>query len=97
MATKKTAKDADAGFQDDAGKIADDAPELPYLLGTWHGLTQYRCRECPFDALEEETIIEHSAAHWVEEQAQDLQAARESQAPPGRGLIAVADKNGNPR
>jgi hypothetical protein len=32
-----------------------DEPELPYLLGTWHGMTQYRCRECPFDALEEET------------------------------------------
>ena len=74
-----------------------DAPELPYLLGTWHGMTQYRCPQCPFDALEEEAIIEHIASHWVETEAADLETAREQLRPPGSGLIAVADRNGNPR
>lgn len=65
-------------------EMVGDAPELPYLPGTWHGMAQYRCRECPFDALEEETILEHIAAHLVEEPAFS-----------GGGLILMADKYGN--
>lgn len=84
MAKAQAATAVEPGRPPAAEEVAADAPELPYLLGTWHGLTQYRCRECPFDALEEETIIEHIAAHWVED------AAR-----PGSGLVLVADKNGN--
>lgn len=106
MVTKKTAKNGDAGSEEKTAKVADGAPEgepeLPYRLGTWHGMTQYRCPQCPFDALEETTILEHIAGHFVAEalaaSAADLQAAQEAQEQAaGSGLVLVADKNGNRR
>lgn len=35
--------------------------DLPYRLGTWCGMVQYQCPHCAFDALDEETILEHLA------------------------------------
>lgn len=73
--------------QEDPGR-ADPAPaeepKLPYLLGKWHGMTQYRCPQCPFDSLEEEAILLHIAMHYVDDAAA-----------PGSGLVLVADKSGN--
>lgn len=56
---------------------------LPYLVGKWHGITQYQCRQCPFDSLDEGAILEHVAGHMAAERA-----------PARSGLVLVADKNG---
>jgi len=36
-----------------------DKLEECYTVSRWKGLTQYRCRMCPFDTLDEKTIIRH--------------------------------------
>lgn len=36
--------------------------ELPYTLGEWKGLPQYRCKFCAFDTLNEPKILEHYAS-----------------------------------
>lgn len=37
--------------------------ELPWTMGTWAGLPQWKCRVCPFDALSEAEMVTHVAAH----------------------------------
>jgi hypothetical protein len=58
--------------------------ELPYAVKSWMGMPLYCCRECAFDALEEETVLVHIAEHM---------ALRESRLATAR--VFVADKNGN--
>ena len=66
------------------GNATSPAPEirLPYILGQWSGLPQYKCRQCPFDSLDEIAILEHIAGHMVAEQ------------PPT--LVQAFDARGNP-
>lgn len=48
-------------------KVLEKKPEVKkaktikdyYTLGTWKRFTQYKCSLCPFDSLDEESIISH--------------------------------------
>lgn len=55
---------------------------LPYVLDQWSGLPQYRCPHCPFDSLDEGTILEHIAAHLVAEKPQTLVQAFDARGNP---------------
>lgn len=56
----------------------------PFTLGEWNGLTQYKCKFCPFDTLHEDVALEHYAA-------------RHAPPPPPKpvSLIPVFDRWGN--
>jgi len=53
-----------------------------YTVGTWSGMPRYQCNACPFDSLDEDTIIEH----YMNQHA--------ILPPTPSGLVLVADKNG---
>lgn len=60
------------------------ASDLPYQLGTWHGLQQWRCRLCPWDTLAGEEAL---LAHVREVHEPPLR-------PPSPPLVLVADRWG---
>ena len=62
-------------------------PQPPYYIGTWNGLTQWRCAQCQFDTLDgEDEIIQHI-----------IQAHTVRATPPASGLnIVMTDRFGNP-
>lgn len=33
--------------------------EMGYSVGRWAGLTQYKCKQCPFDTLDLDAMLEH--------------------------------------
>ena len=53
-----------------------------YTVGTWAGLTQWRCSQCPWDTLESEKAM---IAHW-----------RQSHAPPPPVPTLILDPSGQP-
>ena len=59
-------------------------PELPFELGTWKGLRQWRCRRCPWDTLAGEEALR---AHIQEVHEPPMQ-------PPSPPLVAVSDRWG---
>lgn len=67
------------------GKRAPEA-ERPFVVGTWRGRTQWRCRACPWDTLDgEAAIMEH------------IQAAHTPKPPPRRAVtLPLVDRFGNP-
>lgn len=57
---------------------------LPYVMGQWHGMPQWKCRMCAFDTLDgEEAILAHIVARHVTVEA------------PKPRLIPVYDRWGN--
>lgn len=60
-------------------------PEVPFELGTWKGLTQWRCRQCPWDTLNGAEAV---LAHIQEVHQPPLR-------PPSPPLIAIADRWGH--
>lgn len=62
-------------------------PELPFTVGQWATLTQWRCRYCPWDTLDGE------AAAW--EHYNQVHRPPEPEGKPAP-MILLADRFGNP-
>lgn len=64
MSKKRATVEGEDTRDPEAPNEGSPAPEPEhYTIGTWNGLTQYRCRHCPFDTLEGEGAIE---AHYAD-------------------------------
>lgn len=86
--------DTPAGQIQPAGEISlpmgvtlpePEPEELPWIMGTWHGLPRWQCALCPWDTLEgEAAMIEHiEQLHGV--------------APAPATLVQAYDAWGNPK
>ncbi len=75
--------------------VLEPMPRLPWTMGTWAGLAQWRCRVCPFDALSEAEMVAHVAAHVAARSETGLSVSMEP--PAGPSGVLVADKYGNER
>lgn len=52
-----------------------------YSIGEWHGIKRFECKLCPFDVLEDESLIqEHLKMHLPP--------------PPAAALVLVAKRDG---
>lgn len=59
MKTKRAATADEIEINETQGAVVlapEPDPDQPFLLGTWEGLAQWRCRFCPWDTLEGEAV-----------------------------------------
>lgn len=68
-----------------------------YTIGEWCGYTQYRCKECPFDVLIDDTRTAEEAEeqmymHWLRRHHRPEPVPEPT--PLGGGNILIADKSG---
>jgi len=71
--------------------------EAPYTLGTWKGLTTYKCPLCPFDCMDSAQAIEHYRAHSAKPPAPREESRPVTLALDDTGHLVVATPEPEPK
>jgi hypothetical protein len=58
MSKKKSSAKSEPKKREEETRVPAEENQ-PYTLGSWKGITQYRCKRCPFDTLNLEDMQAH--------------------------------------